>query len=478
VRPFSRSIVVAVLMLFSAAPVFAERDQNQTPPPPPPPTQGQGQGGQGPGGQGESGQGEGLGLWIGRRQSSRPYRGLFGGGYSNTEQLLSLGLNAGGGYDSSVFVDDREDPTAPVVFSRTHSGFAAGSASLDYSLNRPSFAFSASGGGGLSYYPVLFDPLNHSYFANAHSGWKVSEKATVSGDYSLYYWPAQHLVSLPGVGGPSLGPGNPFDTTLGAQAEAYRNETARGDLTYRLSRRVGASVNYGMWRVVSPSHLYDSHTRQVATRVSMSVGRDLAVYAGYGFSTQDFADELQLAPYHVHNIDAGLAFTKALSLTRHTFLSFGTGTSAVSDGNNTHYNLTGNVRLLRELGRTWQASVYYTRDVQFVQTFLQPVLSDTISGNVGGLLNRRVRFDGDLYLTYGKVGFSGPSNGYRTFYATAGIGIGISRNLSGGVRYLYTRYYFDNGLVVPVDLLHATDRHGVNAYLSAWFPLFSRSRRP
>jgi hypothetical protein len=481
-----------MLMLFGAGPVWAA-DQNQTPPPPPPPNQGQGgqgQGGQGQGGQGQGGQGEGgLGLWLGRPQSNRPYRGLFGGGVGDTEQLLTLGLNAGGGYDTSVFVSNPTapvvdptapvvDPTAPVVFGRTHSGFAAGSANLQYSLNRSSFSFSGSGGGALSYYPVLNDPMSHSYFAQANSGWRMSPKATLGGSYSMYYWPAQHLVPLPGIGDPGLGPGNPFDTTVGAQAESYRHENARADFGYRLTRRVTASVGYGAWRVVSPSHLYDSHTSELSTRVTMGVARDLAVYAGYGFSKHLFRDELNLAPYHTHNIDAGLVFTKALSLTRHTFLSFGTGTAAISDGNDTHYNLTGNVRVIREIGRTWQASAYYARDVQFEQTFLQPVLSDTVSGNVSGLINRRVRFDSDLYLTYGKVGFSGPSNGYRTFYANAGIGIAMTRYLNGGVRYLYTRYSFDDGLVVPLDLRHATDRHGVNAYLSAWLPLYSRMRRP
>jgi hypothetical protein len=489
-----------MLMLFGAGPVWAA-DQNQTPPPPPPPNQGQGGQGQGgQGGQGQSGQGEGgLGLWLGRPQSNRPYRGLFGGGVGDTEQLLTLGLNAGGGYDSSVFVDNRSDPTAPVVdpaapvvdplapgldptapvvFGRTHSGFAAGSANLEYSLNRSSFTFSGSGGGALSYYPVLVDPMNHSYFAQVHSGWKMSPKATLVGNYSMSYSPARHLVSLPGTGVSGLGPGNPFDTTVGAQAESYRFETARVDLGYQLTRRVTASVSFGDWRAVSPSHLYDSHTIDLSTRVSMGVAKDLAVYAQYGFATHRFKDELNLAPYHSHNIDAGLAFTKALSLTRHTFLSFGTGTSAISDGNNTHYNLTGNVRVIREIGRTWQAWAYYARDVQFVQTFLQPVLSDTVSGSVSGLLNRRVRFDGDLYLTYGTVGFIGPSDGYRTFHANAGIGIAMTRYLSGGVRYLYTRYSFDNGVVVPLDLRNATDRHGVNAYLSAWLPLYSRMRRP
>jgi hypothetical protein len=61
-------------------------------------------------------------------------------------------------------------------------------------------------------------------------------------------------------------------------------------------------------------------------------------------------------------------------------------------------------------------------------------------------------------------------------YSSAGLGIAITRFLNSGLRYSYSRYLFDGGVDVPRDLLLLTGRHGVNAYLSAWLPLFSRTR--
>jgi hypothetical protein len=481
VRIFSFSVLVGMLALVTARPVCAAPDQNQTPPPPKPPDQGQGQSGQG---QGQSGQGQGgLGLWLGRPQTNRPYRGLFGGGVGETEHLLTLGLNAGGGYDSSVFVDHRQDPTEPIVFTRTTSGFGAGSANLNYSFSKEPVSLWASGGAGLAYYPRLLDPFVHRYFVEGGGSWKTSTNTGVAGSYSLLFRPIQHLLSVP-VGAldpnldPALGPGNPFDTTLGGPSETYRNENGQASFSYQASKRVQLSFGGGGWRVVAPDRRYNSSMIDLSARATIGVAKDLGVYTGYRFSTQRAASELDLAPFRSNSIDVGLHFAKALSLTRHTYLSFGTGTSAVSDGNDTQYSVTGHVNLMRELGRTWNASANYSRDAQFVQTFLQPVFSDTVSGNVSGLFSRRVRFDSAVHLSYGKVGVRGPSNGYNAFHATAGIGIAINRYLSGGARYVYSRYSFGDQVVVPLDLLYATDRHGVSVNLSSWLPLYTRTRRP
>ncbi len=185
-----------------------------------------------------------------------------------------------------------------------------------------------------------------------------------------------------------------------------------------------------------------------------------------------------MTQYANHNLDFGLYFSKALSLTRKTTMSFGTGTSAVTDGHQTHYGLIGNVRIERELARTWHASAIYSRDVEFEQAFRQPVATDEVHGLVSGLISRRLRFDAGTGISFGKVGFAAANNRYRSMFASSGLGMAINRNWSGGMRYSYQRYRFDRGVNVPRDLLFQTDRHGVNVYLSTWLPLFSRSRRP
>jgi hypothetical protein len=411
--------------------------------------------------------------------TQRPYRGVFGSGYSETEQILTLGLNIGGGYDSSVFVDNRQDPNATTPLGRSKSGFGSGSANINYSLNRQVVSFSAGAGGALSYYPAIDDPYAHRYFADVGASWRISTGAGLSASYSAAYRPLQHLSSLPGVIDPTLGPGNPFDATIGAQAETYRNENADIGFSYRINQKIGTSFGYGMWRVVSPDRDRDVATHGASARVSVGLTKGLAFYTGYRISTTSFDNPAAASThYNNHNIDFGLYFSKALSLTRKTTMSFGTGTSAVTDGNQTHYGLVGNVRVVRELARTWHASAVYSRDVQFAQAFRQPVSTDAVSLLVGGLISRRLRFDAGTGLASGKVGLGSADNGYRAVSTSAGLGMAINRFLSGGLRYSYTRYRFDGGVDLPLDLLFQSDRHGVNVYLSTWLPLFSRSRRP
>lgn len=497
-----------MLALATARPVCAAADQNQTPPPPPPPTQGQtGQGDPSQTGRGQSGQGQEPGLWLGRPRSNRPYRGLFGGGVGETEQLLTLHFNVGGGYDSSVYVNNSDtrltgsdnqpvgndnqpigedtqpavngtqpNPVTPFQVARSSSGFGAGSVNLNYTLNRSSYSFWSAGGVGFSYYPVLLDAFDHRYQANVGGDWRISRKTSVNGDYAMFFGPVQHLVTPIGSD-PMLGPTDPFANGLGGGAETYRNENGHVDVNYLLTRRVTLSAGTRLWRVVTPDHLRDQSTREITARMSVGLTRDLQFYTAYRFSSQRFGHEINVSPFNTHNIDAGLGFSKALSLTRHTYLSFASGTAAVSDGVSTRYWITGNVTVRRDLGRTWGASLDYSRAAQFVESFLQPVFSDTVSGYLSGLFTRRVQFDAGAYLTYGKVGIDGPSNGYRSFYTTSGVGVGITRFLSGNVRYLYARYSFDQGVLVPRDL-QFTDRQGVTAYLSAWMPLYSRARRP
>jgi hypothetical protein len=433
----------------------------------------------------------------GRPQNQRPYRGIFGGGHSDTEQSLTLGLNFGGGFDTSVLVDNSPTSTLPTTdpdtgvvdpgtpstttpasnFRRAHGSFAQGSANLNYSLGLGWIDFAASAGTAASYYPVAGHSFVPRHFANAGTSIRMGTRAGMSANYSVTFQPVQHLVTLPGVVGSSLGPTDPFESTLGGKAETYRNEGADVALSYRLTKRLSVSSGYGYWRTKSPNGDRDFSTEQASAHVAIGLRKDLGMYVGYRLGWSDFG-QANLPRYTSHNVDVGLNFHKALSLTRNTSLSFGTGTVGVTDGTRTTYSLTGNIRLEREIGRSWRASLSYARDVQFVQTFRQPVFSDSVWTGLSGMINPRLRFDATGGIAYGSVGFSAVDNGYKAYFASAGVNTALTRYLSGGVRYSFTRYSFGQNVAIPNDLLFQSDRHGVNVYLSSWLPLFTRTRRP
>jgi hypothetical protein len=416
--------------------------------------------------------------------TQRPYRGVYGGGVGQTSQLLTLGLSMGAGFDSSVFVDDRQDPNAVTPVRREQSGFVHGSANLHYSLNLGGVSFSTGGGVSGAYYPKLDEPVARRYFADGGGSWRISTRASLSGQYSFHYRPVQHLSSLPGPGGldPAIGPVNPFESTVGGLSETYRSGMAGVDFNYQISRRVSTSVRYGNWRTYSPDGDRDQSTNGLSARVTVGLTKAVGVFGGYRLNSGQYSTDDTLPRYYTHGADFGLDFAKALSLTRKTTATFGAGMSGVNDGSHTQYSLTGHASLMREIARTWRGTLTYNRNVGFDQGFRQPVFSDSLTSDVSGLINRRLRADAGFSLSLGRIGFSSASvnadNGYRASYASTGLGFFISRTLSGGVRYGYARYRFGNAVDVPPDLLQQTNRHAVNVYLSSWIPLMTRTRRP
>lgn len=416
--------------------------------------------------------------------TQRPYRGVFGGGTGRLSQLLTLGLHMGGGFDSSVFVDNRNDPNAVAPFGRRHGGFVQGSANLNYALNLDSVSFTADGGVAGTYYPVVDRPIARRYFTNVQADWRASSKSNLSGSYYMTFLPVTHLVPLPIGNDPSLGPGNPFDNTLGAQAESYRTSAASVDFNYQISRRVSTSLRYSNWRVNSPDRDHDVVTQGGSARISYSLTQSVGVYGGYRLDTGLYQPNSQTGPsvrYYTHGADFGFDFAKALSLTRKTSATFGAGMTGVSDTNQTQYTATGHATIMREIARTWRAWASYNRNVSFAQAFTEPVFSDWVNAEVSGLINRRLSFYANTGMSFGAVGLSyarTSDDNYRALYASTGVGFAISRHLNAGARYWYTRHRFDRGLNVPTDLMFQTGRHGVSGYLSSWIPLFSRSRRP
>jgi hypothetical protein len=64
--------------------------------------------------------------------------------------------------------------------------------------------------------------------------------------------------------------------------------------------------------------------------VRWSLTRNLGLRTGYGYQTATYGVDARTLGYH--NIDVGVDYNKALSFSRRTTLSFGTGTSALTDG--------------------------------------------------------------------------------------------------------------------------------------------------
>jgi hypothetical protein len=409
----------------------------------------------------------------------RPYRGLFGGGVGNTEQLLTFTMDFGAGYDGNVLVGLGGDAAVSVQPGRlVRSRFEQASAGLAYSLKRSRVGFTASAGDTATYYPALSQPLVQTESGSVGGSLQIASGTSVTASESATYGPLYFLAAFPVFSQSQQGPPIGLGETLGARVENHTTLLTSAAFSQVLSHRIAVSLSYGHQSSYSPSRDFDLSTQSAVAAVNVPLDKGLALQVGYGYSEARFRTGAGLQRVDNQLINAGLNFNRALSLSRRVTLSFDTGSSVLSQFGQTHYAITGDALLNREIGRTWNAALAYSRRVGFLETFRQSLFSDSLSLEVGGLIARRWQFHSSFGATTGQIGFTLPANGFTAYSGTAGLTIGLTRDLGFGVDYSYARYVFGSGVQLPSGLSRRTDRERVFVHLSLWVPLVQRTRRP
>jgi hypothetical protein len=129
----------------------------------------------------------------------------------------------------------------------------------------------------------------------------------------------------------------------------------------------------------------------------------------------------------------------------------------------------------RQIRRTWDAGVGYRRGVSIDDTFQQPVLSDSISASLGGLLSTRLNFHSAIGTSRGSIGANLSGNRFNAYYGTMGLTVGLMRQMGLGVNYMYAHHRLGNSVQAPTGLVRTLDRQVVVVQLSLMLPLW-RSR--
>lgn len=411
------------------------------------------------------------------QRPERPYRGLFGGGVGDAEQSLIWNASTGAGYDDNVLAEEglSSDPR------RAQAGnFGSFSSGLSYSYNTPGVTGSLSGSMSGRYRPNSNDEFYAGYGGAAGISFGLWQGARFTGNQSLGYQPYFVLDLAPSLEVDGLN--QPVVPVIdepgfaGVIGDDYLSYSTRLGLSQQVSRR--GSLGFSFHQQVSDfsSARTDYTTRGGGGGYSHTLGKGLALRIGYGYQ-ESGSDANGGDPIRVHSIDAGVNFSRALSFSRRTTLSFSTGSAGVADASGTRYHITGGAQLRRELGRTWTAAAGYNRNVQFVDALRRPVLSDGAALTLGGSISRRLQFNSQAGVSFAHSGTSG-NREFDTYLATAGVNYAVTRYVALGVNYSHYRYKFAEGAVLPPGFTGEMDRQGIRASLSLWAPIFQRARRP
>jgi len=408
-------------------------------------------------------------------QAQRPYRGLFGGGAPPGDgHSLSASGSVGVGYDDNVLADQTGlgggSGGGPQRAVAGYLGVMNGS--LSYTGNLPRVAVGASFGSSLRYFPDQTQDFVSGYSAGFGMSTALGRRTTLGFSQSALYMPYTLATVLPPAFEPGLGQVDapPVDLVTG-QTE-YLSYGTNASLSHRFSMRWTGFAGYSYNG--RDSSLYNTPFAQhsIGGGMNYQLGAGLSLNLGYRRLRADF-DGLDGGAAQ-DTIDAGVNYNRTLSFSRATRVSFGTGSSAIKTEAGITYRtyLTGNFLVTHQFGRTWTAFAGYNRSLRFVDTLLEPIAGDSLSGGVSGLLSRRVQFNAMVRGSVGRVGNVGRDNSYDSTLSTAGIGIAVARQVNFGLSYSYYHYKFDDDVILPIGVPAGVDRQSVRATLTVWAPVF------
>jgi hypothetical protein len=417
-----------------------------------------------------------------RPRPDRPYRGLFGGNGANpnSSQQLDVSLSFFGSYDDNVLATTAQGVGDPRF--QQSGGYGSGSLSLDYTKKAGGASFDFSGGTSYRYYRSLEELNGFNSFASIGLSAKLSAKTDLRLSESLSYTPYYSFTGVPGLRPPGPGdivPNNP-DNPL-AEEPAW-SAYSSASIVRRLSPRSSLSGDY--------TFSYTDYSSRDLPYRNWSAGGEYS----YRLSTRASARGLyhyrrgvsglyyQNQPIDTQEMQAGFSYTKRLSPSRTMTMSVTLGpsvyrtyvpasTAGAPAEKVTQYPFVGSASVMTQLARTWSLGVNYSRGMQYTPGFADPFFSNYVAGSLTGFVNDRVRLTFSGGYNTGSVGYSVPGRGYDTATASASYQHALTRWAALFVNYGYYRYLFEQGVALPGSLGPGQHRNSISVGVSLWAPL-------
>ena len=387
-------------------------------------------------------------------------------------QSLRLTVSASAGYDTDVTGMGTDPATTP---SAPHGGSMV---ALRYQRRSEKIGFSARGAADSRYYRTDQPISAASYNGNAVFAADVTSRLNVGASVNTGYSPRFLFSVLPEAG--DLGDVAPPALDYGVVAQRTASYMTGANASLRVSRRsvLNAAVSSGATTFLDNN--YQLSTKSYGGGYSYSATRYTTLRAGYTEHVADYPafGIAERRRYKRRSFDAGVNYSRPLSISRRTTVSFGSGSSAIDDGQETFYTLTGNASLVHQIGRTWEANVVYARGLGVVGGFGEPLFADSVNSNLRGQVTNKLGLVVTAGFADGNVGLGSRANDYRSFQASTRLEMVVKRERIGLYGdYFYYAYTFDAAAPTVVAIPREVDRHGLRVGLIIRFPLI-RERTP
>lgn len=442
-----------------------------------------------------------------------PFRDLFVGGRKRTSgQSMSFTLAGYGGYDSNVVGD--QGVASAGIDPRAQGGGSSmlgGDAGFQYSTTKRRASFSVNAAGSYRYFPDKSSLSTTGVNGGIGAQFVLGRRTQLRLDQGFAYQPYYQLGLFPGLGEPGadLGAAVPSNLDFVVLRRQSIVSTSSASIEQSLTRRSTLTFNGQYFRQTldnptvpttptSPTTTTGTDVTGIitpangtnTTNTSTFSNEDVQGYtAGVHYRWQAtryvsvrLGDEYRRFTYpnatqrvlQGNNIDAGVDYSRSLPFSRHTTLSFRTGTAIVDIDGRRYGNVTGSASLTHMFNRNWQSALAYNRDMSFVQTLAAPLFGDSASASLQGIIGRRTFVGLTGGFMSGRLGYSkseADSSKLNTGTGAFQLAYAFTNNLRATFDYSYFTYHFSETALLPQGLQPSFDRHSVRGGLQLVLPL-------
>jgi hypothetical protein len=206
------------------------------------------------------------------------------------------------------------------------------------------------------------------------------------------------------------------------------------------------------------------------------ISRSLALRAGYGREETRQAFASGGDERFVNEIlDAGVDFSKSLSMGRRTTFAFATETSMVREnGGPRHFRLNGNVGLERRFLRTWVSRLSARRATEFMPGFRGPVFTESAHGSLDGYLTKRLLFNANGEGGRGEVGV-GDAREFISYTGATSLTFAVTRHFGVFGQYSYAHYQMPPDPLALVTVPRFA-RQAVSVGVKTWVSIIDKEK--
>jgi hypothetical protein len=409
-------------------------------------------------------------------QSSEPaapivheFRGLFGPTRADERRppLANFTLLLyGAADDNSRFASGSDVSDEALQARRMYEGAQAG---LNFLRRRPRSVLRVEGSSALRYYSDLRRISTQKHSGSFGLEYVLSQRAKLQVGQTASFSPYYQLV----LGRPAVGALNALDVSAatGDYSVSRQKQMVYGSsavLTYAAGTHGAMTFGYARQHT-DFFESADFHSQRAAARYTHEIGRGVALRLGYGFGD---ASTSGLSPTRNHDLDFGVDYGRALSVSPRTVLGFTSGTTMVATNVGRQVQLIGSAQLRHQLSRStrWNAQLSFDRGLQAIEGTPRPFIADTVTAGINGYISRRISL---RVLPSYASGVDVEEDGlrYHSLLAQTRLDMAMSRNWAAYVEHFYYRYQFPASASLPSVLTAGMNRQGLRVGLSLWTPV-------